>query len=77
MNPTYEKASETELKVITPVEQVISLSTLKKELEETLQGRERIVKDNTERLAKIDEHIAKIQLQISEAGKLNIKEEGK
>lgn len=74
METTYEKASETELKVIKSVEEVISLSDIKKDLEDALSGRERMIKDHNERLSELDSYIQELQLKVSEAGKLNIKE---
>lgn len=74
METTYEKASETELKVIKSVEEVISLSDIKKDLEGALSARERLIKDHNERLSELDSYIQELQLKVSEAGKLNIKE---
>lgn len=75
MSIIYEKASETELKVTKPTEEIVSLSSLKKDLEDAISGRERLTKDYTEKLADIDSYISELQTKISEANKLNIKEE--
>lgn len=75
MDSIYEKASETELKVITPIEEVVSLSDLKRDLEDAITARDNITKDTEQRLAEIDERITVLQKKISEATKLNIKEE--
>lgn len=74
MDIIYEKFSETELKVIKPTQEIISLSSLKKDLEDAISGRERLTKDYTEKLADIDSYISELQTKISEANKLNIKE---
>lgn len=71
----YEKNSETELKIITSVEEAVSLSNLKKDLEEATLARENLVKDHAEKLLEIDTFISKTQVRIGEALKLDIKEE--
>lgn len=76
MNTIYEKVSETEVKIITnvPREEVISLSNLKKDLQNAQDGMVNLLKKHQDEIDELNTYIAKLEVRIAEAVKLNVKE---
>jgi hypothetical protein len=76
MNTTYEKVSETEIKIITntPKEEIISLSDIKRDLQNAQDGMVNLLKKHQDEINELNSYIAKLESTISEAVKLDVKE---
>lgn len=76
METIYEKVSETEIKIITnaPKEEIISLSNLKKDLQNAQDGMINLLKKHQDEIDELNSYITKLESTIVEAERLNIKE---
>ena len=70
---TYEKVSETEMKIITPTERIIDIENLKELRRDAGVVRELIISQHKTKLAEQDQIIAGYDLQLLEAKNLGIK----